>query len=130
GGVEAFGKPAIDRSDEVAGFGAPAFLAPQPCEIASGAQLQRFCFLGSRDPDRLLKRGLALVELILGEQYRSGDDAVLHPTHARRWCELAASPPVPQPAPPSDRRATPSLRRGTPNRKGVRAQPISLPHRE
>src|ERR1700720_404885 len=40
GGVEAFGKPAIDRGDEVAGFGAPALLAPQPGEIADGAQFE------------------------------------------------------------------------------------------
>src|ERR1700731_1158037 len=30
GGVEAFGEPAVDRGEEVAGFGAAALLAPQP----------------------------------------------------------------------------------------------------
>ena len=73
GGVEAFGKPAIDRGDEVAGFGAPALLAPQPGEIADGAQFQRFCLLGLRDADRLLKGSLALVELIFGEQHGPGE---------------------------------------------------------
>ena len=28
GGVEALGEPAVDRGEEVAGFGAPALLAP------------------------------------------------------------------------------------------------------
>src|SRR3954468_4651567 len=73
GGIKAFAKPAVDRSDEVTGFGAPALLAPQPGEIADGAQLQRFCLLGLRDADRLLKGSLALVELIFGEQHGPGE---------------------------------------------------------
>ena len=40
GGVESFGKPAIDWGDEVAGFGAPTLLASQPAEIADGAQFE------------------------------------------------------------------------------------------
>src|SRR6202048_12590 len=46
GGVEAFGEPAVDRPEEVAGFGAPALLAPEAGEIAGGAQFQRFRLLG------------------------------------------------------------------------------------
>ena len=38
--VKTFGEPAIDRGDEVAGFGAPSLLAPQPGEIADGAQFE------------------------------------------------------------------------------------------
>src|SRR5580700_1913139 len=34
GGIEALGEPAVDRGKEIAGFGAPALLAPQPGEIA------------------------------------------------------------------------------------------------
>jgi hypothetical protein len=61
------------RCEEVAGFGAAALLAPQPGEIASGAQFQRFRLLGSDDADRLLKGGLALVELVFGEQHGPGE---------------------------------------------------------
>jgi hypothetical protein len=37
GRVEAFGEPAIDWRQEVAGFGAPALLAPQPGDAHGGA---------------------------------------------------------------------------------------------
>jgi hypothetical protein len=37
GGVEAFGEPAVDRREKVAGFGPSALLAPEPGEISSGA---------------------------------------------------------------------------------------------
>src|SRR6266566_3390821 len=40
--VEAFGEPAVDRREKVAGFGAPALLAPQPREARRDAQFQRF----------------------------------------------------------------------------------------
>ena len=56
-GVEALGEPAVNRGEEVAGLGAAALLAPQPGEIAGGAQFQRFCSLGLGDADRLLKGG-------------------------------------------------------------------------
>jgi hypothetical protein len=72
GGLEALGEPAVDRREEVAGFPPPALLAPQPCKADGGAQFQRFRLLGLGDADRLLKGGLALVELVLGEQYSPG----------------------------------------------------------
>src|SRR6516165_6277202 len=54
------------------GFNAPALLAPQPREAQGGAQFERFRLLGLRDANRLLKRGLALVEPVFGEQHSSG----------------------------------------------------------
>ena len=38
GGVEAFVEPAVNRSDEIASFDAPALLAPQPGEARGRAQ--------------------------------------------------------------------------------------------
>src|SRR5712671_151107 len=46
GGVETLGEPAIDRGEEIAGFGPPALLAPQSGEAGGSAQFQRFCLLG------------------------------------------------------------------------------------
>jgi hypothetical protein len=40
GGVEALGEPAVDRREQVAGFGAPALFAPEASEIAGSAQFQ------------------------------------------------------------------------------------------
>ena len=42
GGVEALGEPAVDRGEEIAGFGAPALLAPQPGEIAAARNSSDF----------------------------------------------------------------------------------------
>ena len=38
GGVEAFGEPAVDRREEIAGFGAAALVAAEPGEAHGGAQ--------------------------------------------------------------------------------------------
>src|SRR5215472_13590680 len=38
GGVEAFGKPAMDGCQQLARFGPPALLAPQPSEARHSAQ--------------------------------------------------------------------------------------------
>src|SRR6266566_2909456 len=60
--VEAFGEPAVDRREKVAGFGAPALLAPQPREARRDAQFQRFRPLLLRYPYRLRKTRFALGE--------------------------------------------------------------------
>jgi len=51
-GVEAFGEPAVDRGEEVAGFGALALIAPEAGEARRGAQLQgsRTLLAGARTP--------------------------------------------------------------------------------
>src|SRR6516164_186192 len=72
GGVEALGEPAVNRRQQIARLGPPALFAPQPSEIAGGAQFERFRLLGLGDADRLLKGGLALVALVFSEQHRSG----------------------------------------------------------
>jgi hypothetical protein len=38
GGAETLSKPAVDRCEKIAGFGAPGLLAPQPGEACGGAQ--------------------------------------------------------------------------------------------
>src|SRR5262249_31281781 len=38
GGVEAFGEPAVDRCEQIAGFGSTALVAPQPGEAHGGPQ--------------------------------------------------------------------------------------------
>src|SRR5258708_31504989 len=52
--VEAFGEPAADRREEVAGFVALALVAPEAGEAGGGAKLERFCALLFRDRDRLM----------------------------------------------------------------------------
>src|SRR5215510_5676697 len=47
GGVKALSEPAIDRCQEVAGFGAPALLLPQACQAHCRPQLQRFRLLAA-----------------------------------------------------------------------------------
>ena len=69
---KSLGEPAVDWPEQIACFGAPALFAPQSGKARGGAQLQRFRLLGLGDADRFLKRGLALVKLIFGEQHRTG----------------------------------------------------------
>src|SRR6266436_409628 len=38
GRVEAFGEPAVDRHEDIAGFGAPALVVPKAREVGGGAQ--------------------------------------------------------------------------------------------
>src|SRR6516162_2300425 len=45
GSVEAFGEPAVDRSEEVAGFGAAALIAAQPGEAPGSAQFPELSLL-------------------------------------------------------------------------------------
>ena len=56
GGIEALGEPIIDGGEEVASFGPPALLAPQPGEARGGAQLIGLCLLPSRPPAPLRGR--------------------------------------------------------------------------
>src|SRR5262245_42305543 len=51
GGIEALGEPAVDRCEEVAGFGATALIAPKPGEAHDGAQLPEFGLLLSGDAE-------------------------------------------------------------------------------
>src|ERR1700730_480895 len=44
-GVEAFGEPAVDRREKIAGFGAAALVAAEPGEAHGGAQLPELRFL-------------------------------------------------------------------------------------
>src|SRR5215510_711353 len=48
-GVKALREPAIDRGQEVVGFGTPTLLLPQVCQAHGGAQLQRFRLLVAGD---------------------------------------------------------------------------------
>ena len=49
GGVEALGEPAVDRREEVAGFGVAALVAAEPGEARGGAQFPELCPLLRRD---------------------------------------------------------------------------------
>src|SRR5262249_3585911 len=59
GRIEPLGEPAVDWSEEIAGFGSPALLAPQPGEVHDSTQFQRFRLLSLRDADRLAQERLA-----------------------------------------------------------------------
>ena len=45
GCVEAFGEPAIDRLEKIAGFGGATLVAAEPRETRSGAQFPKLSFL-------------------------------------------------------------------------------------
>src|ERR1700720_793522 len=49
GGVEAFGEPAVDRREEVAGFGAPTLVSAEPGEAHGGAQFPELGLLHPGD---------------------------------------------------------------------------------
>src|SRR6516164_1871061 len=53
GGVEAFGKPAIDRCDEVAGFDGALLVAAEPGEAHSGPQFPELGLLLPGDVEGL-----------------------------------------------------------------------------
>ena len=70
GGVEAFGEPAVDRREQVAGLGALALIAPQASEAGRGAQLQGFRLLAAGGVDRPLEPGCCFGTLAgLGQDY-------------------------------------------------------------
>src|SRR5262249_55523935 len=50
GSIEAFGEPAVDRREQIAGFGAAALVAAEPGEAHGGTQLPEFGLLLSGDP--------------------------------------------------------------------------------
>src|SRR5215813_11353040 len=52
GCVEALSEPAVDRSEEVAGFGAAAVVAEQTREAGGGTQFPHLGFLLLGDPER------------------------------------------------------------------------------
>jgi len=49
GGVEALGKPAQDRCEQVAGIAAAALAAVEPGQVCRGAQFERSGVLALRD---------------------------------------------------------------------------------
>jgi hypothetical protein len=65
GSVEPLGEPAVDRRQQIARFGTPALLAPQPREAGGGAQLQGLRLLLAGHPQGLLQTGLAFFEPVL-----------------------------------------------------------------
>src|SRR4051812_36063060 len=61
--IEAFGEPAIDRTEQVVGLRAPALLAPEPGKARCRAQLIGSCLLPPRDLKRRLQRCLTFINL-------------------------------------------------------------------
>jgi hypothetical protein len=61
--IETFGKPAVDRSEKIAGFGVAALIGAEPGEAHSGAQFPKLGALLFGDPPGvaiLLLSGLGL----------------------------------------------------------------------
>src|SRR6266446_406580 len=56
-GVKPLGEPAVDRCEQVVGFGALALLLPEARQAHSGAQLQRFRLLAAGNVQGLLEAG-------------------------------------------------------------------------
>src|SRR4051794_10185435 len=48
GGTEAFGEPAVDRREKIAGLGVAALVAAEPGKACCGAQLHTLCTLSLR----------------------------------------------------------------------------------
>ena len=60
--IEAFGKPAVDRSEQIAGLIPLTLVAPEPRHAHCGARFPRFCLLRARNLSARLKyRSPALV---------------------------------------------------------------------
>ena len=70
-GIPPFGEPAVDRRQQLAGFGALTLALPQAAEAHRGPQLQRFRLLAAGDVQGLAKTGfrLSLVCVSLLQQY-------------------------------------------------------------
>src|SRR5215475_13368351 len=66
---EALGEPAVDWGEQVASFGASAFVAPQPGEAHGGAQLPEFGLLLSGDTERLAIQFLGGLGIPLSQQH-------------------------------------------------------------
>ena len=56
--IEAFGEPAIDRSEQFTGFIPLALIAPEPRHAHRRAQLQGLCLLSTSDLKRSREEGL------------------------------------------------------------------------
>jgi hypothetical protein len=56
---KAFGEPAVDRCEEIAGFGAPAFVAAEPREARRGAQFPELGLLFLGDAQGLAIQSLS-----------------------------------------------------------------------
>ena len=58
GSIEAFGEPAVDRCQQIAGFGLPTVLAQQPGQAHRPPQFKPACALLDRNPERGTVSGL------------------------------------------------------------------------
>src|SRR5271166_7057805 len=70
GGVEAFGEPAVDRGEKIAGLTTLALIAPQPGEARRRAQFPGLCLLRAGNGDGSLEMRLRLRRVGLGRQQR------------------------------------------------------------
>ena len=61
--VEALGEPAVDPSEQLAGFRAFALVLPQAAQARGGAQLEQLRLLAAGNLDRLQVPGLRLVRI-------------------------------------------------------------------
>src|SRR5262249_5663324 len=71
-GAEALRKPAVNRREQIASFGALALVAPQPGEAARRTQLPELRALLLRDRDRLAIAGLGRRGIVHRQQHLSG----------------------------------------------------------
>jgi len=62
GGVEAFGEPPVDRSEEVEGFCAAVLIATQPGEAHGGAQFPELGLLLPGDAQSFAIQFLSVIE--------------------------------------------------------------------
>src|SRR5215472_10331833 len=74
--VEAFGEPAVDGREEVAGSGALALVAQQPREARRGAQLQGSRALLAGDGEGAVVAGGGLVGAAAGREEQVAVEAV------------------------------------------------------
>ena len=65
--VEAFGEPAVDRSEQIAGLLPLALIAPEPRHAHCRAQFPGLCLLLTRDSERTLEICLRFRSVRLGD---------------------------------------------------------------
>jgi len=93
GGVEAFGEPAIDRREQVAGCGGPALVAAQPAETYYGAQFPELGLLLAGDAQSLVVQFLGGFGMPLPQQQLAFEPVQLcrEPARPRPIDDLQAS---------------------------------------
>src|SRR5947207_25290 len=94
---ETFGEPAVDRREEIAGFGAAALVTAQPGETHGGAQFEELGLLAPADGERRGKGALGVIRRgrrrasAIADRVPPGEQLTLEPMQLRLPCQDAGA---------------------------------------